>query len=298
MNDLAPKFSPDSAAWQGSPAAPYANPVHVFERAGLGKAPFHCIAQQRATYQACPGAPIQPGTTCDFCFTGISNVFVIQSSDGRKFKVGCDCVAKTGDAGLIKQVRERRLANAREQRAAKRAVREAGRKARIEAEREARRDASLAQGKAFWATLEISDADLVAGREHARVGHIVRDLHEKCLAVGSLTEAQVGLVKRLISEANEVSKPAPIGKVTFRGVIQTTKVNDYGQLKCLVRADDGYKVWCTLPAGVLQSVEVGRDGRMYEARGKRVEIKATLEVSRDDATFAFAKRPSGKLISE
>lgn len=31
------------------------------------------------------------------------NVFFVQSSDGKDFKVGCQCVDKTGDAGLIKQ---------------------------------------------------------------------------------------------------------------------------------------------------------------------------------------------------
>lgn len=35
---------------------------------------------------------------CDYCSNGIMNVFVIKSSDGKEFKVGCDCVAKTYDA--------------------------------------------------------------------------------------------------------------------------------------------------------------------------------------------------------
>ena len=32
--------------------------------------------------------------------TAIANVFWIKSACGNRFKVGCDCVEKTGDAGL------------------------------------------------------------------------------------------------------------------------------------------------------------------------------------------------------
>jgi hypothetical protein len=77
---------------------------HVFERAGLGRAPFRLVGYERLTFQACPGAPVQPGGCCDFCGTGIMDAFRIRSADGRTFKVGSDCVAKTGDAGLRKAI--------------------------------------------------------------------------------------------------------------------------------------------------------------------------------------------------
>ena len=76
--------------------------IHVFQRAGLGLAPFRVSGFTKITYQACPGAPVQPGGSCDYCGTGIMYACLIQSSDGKQFKVGCDCVAKTGDSGLIK----------------------------------------------------------------------------------------------------------------------------------------------------------------------------------------------------
>jgi hypothetical protein len=88
--------------------------VHKFERRGLGKAPFSVIGYGREVFQAIPGdpnCPLQPGTSCDYCGTGIMDVAYIRSSDGKEFKVGCDCVAKTGDAGLtrcIKQSKEYR----------------------------------------------------------------------------------------------------------------------------------------------------------------------------------------------
>lgn len=75
--------------------------LHPFEKAGLGRAPFRCIGFFESKYQAIPGdpsCPIQPGSMCDYCSAGIMNVFRIKSADGKEFKVGCDCVAKTYDA--------------------------------------------------------------------------------------------------------------------------------------------------------------------------------------------------------
>ncbi len=69
--------------------------IHPFERSHLGLAPFRCVGWYESKYQACHGAPIQPGSSCDYCGQGIMLVFRIKSSDGKEFKVGCDCVAKT-----------------------------------------------------------------------------------------------------------------------------------------------------------------------------------------------------------
>lgn len=76
--------------------------VHVFERAGLGIAPYEFLGVQKMAYQACQGAPVQPGTSCHYCGMGIMYAYQLKSSDGKKFHVGCDCIAKSGDAGLIK----------------------------------------------------------------------------------------------------------------------------------------------------------------------------------------------------
>lgn len=76
--------------------------VHVFERAGLGRAPFKVVGSFELKWQAHPGAPIQPGGSCDYCGQGIMYAAAIRSADGKQFKVGCDCVARTGDAGLLK----------------------------------------------------------------------------------------------------------------------------------------------------------------------------------------------------
>lgn len=77
--------------------------LHVFEKAGLGKAPFHIKGSYELKWQAFPGAPVQCGGSCDYCGQGIMYAVAIGSADGKTFKVGCDCVARTGDAGLIKR---------------------------------------------------------------------------------------------------------------------------------------------------------------------------------------------------
>lgn len=79
--------------------------THVFEEAYLGNAPFKYDHYEHIIYQACPGAPVQPGGSCDYCGQAISDAFFIQSADGKLFKVGSSCVAKTGDRGLYNRVK-------------------------------------------------------------------------------------------------------------------------------------------------------------------------------------------------
>jgi len=80
--------------------------LHVFERAGLGKAPFRCMGFSECVFTF-PDGTSKAGGSCDFCGTGIRFVAHIKAADGRRFKVGSDCVAKTGDAGLIKSFKTR-----------------------------------------------------------------------------------------------------------------------------------------------------------------------------------------------
>lgn len=85
--------------------------VHKFEAAGLGKAPFTFVGFEikRGPIKLADGsevgAPGQPMGTCCYCGTGIANCFNVRSSDGRAFYVGSDCIAKVGDAGLMKAVK-------------------------------------------------------------------------------------------------------------------------------------------------------------------------------------------------
>lgn len=92
------------------------NKIHVFERAGLGKAPFRFvgITEERGpkvverangvTFSV--GAPGQPMGSCNFCGTGIAECCHIVSADGKRFIVGNECVKRTGDKGLAKVTNE------------------------------------------------------------------------------------------------------------------------------------------------------------------------------------------------
>lgn len=79
--------------------------VHTFELAGLGKAPFKLVAVQESKHQPHPDAPAKAGSTCEYCSRAIMEVCVIQDINGKRFKVGSNCVKKTGDFGLVDTVK-------------------------------------------------------------------------------------------------------------------------------------------------------------------------------------------------
>ena len=79
---------------------PVPTEIHVFEKAGLGKAPYTLLGIESRTYQSHRGALLQPGGSCMFCATGIVYFFWLRSADGKKFYVGSDCILKSGDLGL------------------------------------------------------------------------------------------------------------------------------------------------------------------------------------------------------
>lgn len=76
---------------------------HVFEQAGLGLAPFRCVGVKELHYgNASAGQDF--GGSCEYCGHYIRNGFFIESADGKHFVVGSDCVEKTGDKGMKKEV--------------------------------------------------------------------------------------------------------------------------------------------------------------------------------------------------
>lgn len=74
--------------------------VHKFQAAGLGLAPFRFVgfSVNVITY---PDGTSKAGGSCDYCGAGIANECQVMSADGKRFKVGTDCIAKVGDAGLL-----------------------------------------------------------------------------------------------------------------------------------------------------------------------------------------------------
>jgi hypothetical protein len=78
--------------------------AHPWERAGLGKAPFFylgvsekrgpIVIEQRDGTTLTIGSPGQPMGTCAYCLQGIVECHHVRSADGKKFTVGCDCIAR------------------------------------------------------------------------------------------------------------------------------------------------------------------------------------------------------------
>lgn len=106
--------------------------VHPFERNGLGKAPFRFVGMgqqdrlygevilNRAEYQRTWIAlTTTEGGTCAYCGTAIKKLYNVESSDGKTFHVGCDCIMKVGDHKLIRAVKLADRENAKKVRAAK-----------------------------------------------------------------------------------------------------------------------------------------------------------------------------------
>lgn len=73
---------------------------HVFEIAGLGLAPFRFVGLSENALRF-PDGSSKAGGSCDYCGAGIRWECHIRSADGRRSKIGCDCVRKCGDAGLL-----------------------------------------------------------------------------------------------------------------------------------------------------------------------------------------------------
>jgi hypothetical protein len=72
--------------------------THPFERAGLGAAPYRFVGHSESKWQAAPGCPVKPGSSCDYCAQAIVDCYWFRSADGKRFKVGCDCCAKASKA--------------------------------------------------------------------------------------------------------------------------------------------------------------------------------------------------------
>lgn len=256
------------------------NQIHCFEKAGLGVAPFRVVGFYVKKYQACQGAPIQPGTCCDYCGTGIMNVYEIKSSDGRLFKVGCDCVAKTADKVLTDGVKVYQR-KAREEKAA----------AKREAIRAARGEKIAAMAARF-----IDEHGLATplATDH----YIVRDIAAKIAKYGSVSPGAVALVRKLAWEIAykatqpvETNVPAPTGRVVCRGVVVSTKIQEsaYGSVrKMIVKCGPPEATWLVYVSVPNGCYDMSVPGPL---RGCEVEFTATLERGRD-AHFAFGKRPT------
>lgn len=132
----------------------------------------------------------------------------------------------------------------------------------------------------------------------------ITDIVGKLVRYGSVSGRQLDFVRNLLTQidkraglkaareaADANAKPLPKfdGRATIEGVVLSIKTgeNAYGPYtRMLVRADDGWKVFGSVPA---QIADV--------QRGDRVRFAAKVEPSKDDPKFGFFSRPAkGEII--
>jgi hypothetical protein len=109
---------------------------HVFEQAGLGQAPYRYLRCTENLWVSGDGSVRKAGGSCDYCGAGILLEFWLESADGRKFKVGCDCILKAdSDKALRVAVETEIQKRKREQRHARAEAKRQKDVARIQAAR-------------------------------------------------------------------------------------------------------------------------------------------------------------------
>jgi hypothetical protein len=165
--------------------------THPFEKAGLGKAPFSCTGVSENVWDNGDGTT-KGGGVCDYCGTGIRWEFWIKGSiaGAKQFKVGCDCVAKTGWG--IDRFLEVRAEHTRARRQAGATRRRESRQARIDAERAQRAAERLVAGQAW----RDANSALVARLEaYTGANEFLRGSIQNLAYWGSLSARQVEAVE-------------------------------------------------------------------------------------------------------
>lgn len=244
---------------------------HPFERAKLGVAPFRCISMQTNWYSAGPGHK-QPGGSCDYCGTGIAYEYVILDSTGKQFKVGSDCVLRTGShVEGFKAVKSKHLAAVR---AVRSQAKHAERQARYEARAVERAAVAVSRRAAFNAEYPEVAAFLSACTERGFLGDMAAALQQW----GSLSPNQLAAVQRTMLQqaqrAAEVATSRHIGAVgerisgTFEVIAQTSRLSDFGYPRAMV-------YWHLLKAeGNFYTYRGSRD---LGQRGEKVAAKFTVK---------------------
>lgn len=273
--------------------------MHIWEKKGLGKAPFKVVGFHRHSNEGWEGNYLDSSDgiadytkalakykicTCHVCGIGLKNNFLIDSADGKHFSVGCDCVQSSGDGGLITEVKG-------VQRTIRQIEKAAERKRQHEqwnAERRAKRDIQIVE---TYAEHPVSVVRLLA---YNGGNEFVQDIANKLQRYGSLSDKQIEAaclaIDRYITRAERTknAQPVPVTKerIKIKGVILSTKWKEdyYGYKRVgIVEDERGFKVWGTLSQGDI---------------GDKIEFMARVVASDNDAKFGFFKRPTKVVIEE
>jgi hypothetical protein len=168
--------------------------VHPFEKAGLGKAPFKCVAVTVNVYDSGAGSLFgsykQPGGSCDYCGTGIMYEYWITGADGSKFKVGSDCVAKTGGHQHVSEFKAIKAKHMAEKRSAKRKEKWEARQAQWAAEAATKRATFDSEHPGLYEAMKARGEKSV----------FFKDLAYNVERWGALTPNQLTAVQRIMNE--------------------------------------------------------------------------------------------------
>ena len=165
--------------------------THPFEKSGLGKAPFSCTHVSENVF-ALPDGTSKAGGCCDYCGTGIRWEFWIKGSvaGAKQFKVGCDCVAKTGWG--IEGFEKVRADHTRARRQEGAAKRRAARQAQVAAER-AQRQADRLEATQAWR--DANSAVLARLTAYEGTNDFLRSFTATLAQWGALTPRQLEAVE-------------------------------------------------------------------------------------------------------
>jgi hypothetical protein len=165
--------------------------THPFEKTGLGKAPFSCTHVTENVF-ALPDGTTKAGGCCDYCGTGIRWEFWIKGSvaGAKQFKVGCDCVAKTGWG--IEGFEKVRAAHTRARRQAGAQSRRAARQAQIAAER-AQKAAERQEATQAWR--DANSALVTRLTSYEGTNSFLQGMVYSLAQWGSLTQGQLEAVE-------------------------------------------------------------------------------------------------------
>lgn len=259
------------------------NAIHCFEKAGLGKAGFRCVgvvsipspslAEQNPTAYMAAMAELPRDLhcgSCNYCGTAIMHNFIIESADHRRFVVGSDCVAKTGDAGLIKEVRRVRLVKAQEKRAAKRTMARAEREAMWKAERSDRA-----------AIFIVAHADLIERAKAFETNYFIKSVITRGIEGGFISDKAMNAVEAAINnmENNARMRLASrhVGTVGKRETfnVRVDRINSYERP---AYGRHGYEtVWIVTLRDSNDNAIVVKSSAFCPEKGETLTIKATVK---------------------
>jgi hypothetical protein len=206
---------------------------HIFEISGCGVAPFKLVGYWQlpstALLEANPeayniqmkSAPCSVGC-CRHCGMPLIHHYIIKDANGNLFAVGCECVMKTGDNGLIRDVEKTKKKVEKEARAVKT-------EAKKQTKKQQRLDRIKAAQDAFMSTPENQEIITFLKNKIANpdCSYFWKSLMYSFDNFGNLTQGQIGVVvKEMEKEKENQEKPETtsnfIGTVDKKIEVQAT----------------------------------------------------------------------------